>query len=88
MGKDPVKHCDLYKDDGCAHVDGYLCDFETCSMRLDYALRVHPEGGYEIGSVEESERVRNEKRNRRRIFGTRWPNNNKVATTTEKNPKR
>ena len=55
MGKDPVKHCKLYKDDGCAHVDGYLCDFETCSMRLDYALRVHTEGGYEVGLVEEAE---------------------------------
>lgn len=33
---DPVKHCDLYKDEGCAHVDGFLCDFETCSMRLEY----------------------------------------------------
>ena len=37
--KDPVKHCDLYKDEGCSHVDGFLCDFETCSMRLDYVLR-------------------------------------------------
>jgi hypothetical protein len=33
---DPVRHCDLYKDEGCAHVDGFLCDFETCSMRLEY----------------------------------------------------
>jgi len=33
---DPVKHCDLYKDEGCAHVDGFLCYFETCSMRLEY----------------------------------------------------
>lgn len=34
--KDPVKHCDLYKDEGCAHVDGFLCDFDTCPMRLEY----------------------------------------------------
>ena len=34
--RDPVKHCDLYKDEGCSHVDGFLCDFETCSMRLEY----------------------------------------------------
>lgn len=33
---DPVKHCELYKDGGCSHVDGILCDFETCSMRLEY----------------------------------------------------
>ena len=36
MSKDPVKHCDLYKDDGCSHVDGFLCDYETCEMRLEY----------------------------------------------------
>jgi hypothetical protein len=36
MNTDPVKHCDLYKDEGCAHVDGFLCDYETCEMRLDY----------------------------------------------------
>ena len=33
---DPVFHCDVYKEKGCSHVDGFLCDFETCSMRLDY----------------------------------------------------
>jgi hypothetical protein len=36
MSKDPVKHCELYKDDGCSHVDGFLCDYETCEMRLEY----------------------------------------------------
>ena len=34
---DPVEHCDVYKEDGCAHVDGYLCDFETCDIRLEWA---------------------------------------------------
>ena len=34
---DPVKHCDVYKEDGCSHVDGYLCDFETCDIRLKWA---------------------------------------------------
>ena len=34
--KDPVKHCTLYKEEGCAHVDGMLCDFNTCSMRVGY----------------------------------------------------
>ncbi len=33
---DPVKHCELYKKEGCSHVDGYLCDFKTCKMRIDY----------------------------------------------------
>lgn len=34
--KDPIKHCSLHKDQGCSHIDGFLCDFETCSMRIDY----------------------------------------------------
>jgi hypothetical protein len=34
--KDPIRHCELYKYDGCAHVDGFLCDGETCKMRLEY----------------------------------------------------
>lgn len=36
---DPVKHCNVYKDKAngsCAHVDGPLCNFNTCNMRLDY----------------------------------------------------
>jgi len=34
--KDPVRSCELYKDEGCAHVDGYLCDFPNCDMRNSY----------------------------------------------------
>jgi len=33
---DPVVGCKLYKDDGCAHVDGYLCDFPDCQMLKEY----------------------------------------------------
>jgi len=33
---DPVRHCVLYKEDGCAFVDGPLCDFPRCSMRKAY----------------------------------------------------
>lgn len=29
---DPVRHCIVHKTEGCAHVDGYLCDMETCSI--------------------------------------------------------
>lgn len=36
MSKDPVKHCNLYKEEGCVHVDGTLCDFNTCTMRTDH----------------------------------------------------
>jgi len=33
---DPVYYCKLYKDKGCAHVDGPLCDFPECEMNDDY----------------------------------------------------
>ena len=36
MNKDPVKHCVVYKTEGCSHVDGMLCDYETCDIRLKY----------------------------------------------------
>lgn len=29
---DPVKSCDVYKKEGCAHVDGPLCDMKTCEI--------------------------------------------------------
>ena len=29
---DPVKHCDVYKKEGCAHVDGMLCNMKTCDI--------------------------------------------------------
>jgi hypothetical protein len=34
--KDPIRHCELYKYDGCAHVDGFLCEVETCKERLEW----------------------------------------------------
>jgi len=34
--KDPCKHCSVHREIGCAHVDGILCDFDTCSMRINY----------------------------------------------------
>lgn len=35
---DPVYHCKMYKDKGCSHVDGILCDFKTCTIKLEYEL--------------------------------------------------
>ena len=35
MALDPVTRCDVFKRDGCAHVDGLLCDFPKCSIRHD-----------------------------------------------------
>lgn len=31
-GKDPVKECPVYCSEGCAHVDGYLCDMRDCDI--------------------------------------------------------
>ena len=36
---DPVKRCEFYNDDGCSHVDGFLCDFPHCSMNNEYIER-------------------------------------------------
>lgn len=33
---DPVKHCPVYKNEGCSHVDGYLCDYPSCSIVKEY----------------------------------------------------
>ena len=33
---DPVKYCQVYKEIGCAHVDGYLCDMRTCDIRQKF----------------------------------------------------
>ena len=30
--KDPVTHCPVYKAESCPHVDGYLCEVETCDI--------------------------------------------------------
>ena len=45
---DPVKGCDLYKNEGCCHVDGILCDYPKCSMLKEY-IELHEEMafGYE-----------------------------------------
>jgi hypothetical protein len=36
VGKDPVRHCAVYKEIGCSHVDGYLCNMSDCSILRDY----------------------------------------------------
>lgn len=36
MNNDPVRDCLLYRDRGCNHVDGFLCDYPDCSMLKDY----------------------------------------------------
>ena len=36
LKNDPVKGCDVYKKEGCAHVDGFLCDYPGCSILKNY----------------------------------------------------
>ena len=36
---DPVRYCEVYRDIGCTHVDGYLCDMETCDIRRKFLLK-------------------------------------------------
>ena len=31
--KDPVKEYKTYKEKGCAHVDGILCNLDTCEIK-------------------------------------------------------
>lgn len=33
---DPVYNCEVYLEEGCAHVDGYLCDIKSCTIRFDW----------------------------------------------------
>ena len=35
---DPVKKCIVYKQFGCSHVDGMLCNYEKCNIRLNQEL--------------------------------------------------
>lgn len=35
---DPVKYCCIYKEFGCAHVDGSLCNFSSCNERIKQEL--------------------------------------------------
>lgn len=36
MSNDPCKSCSLYKEIGCTHVDGFMCDFPSCEMLVEY----------------------------------------------------
>ena len=37
---DPAQYCEFHRDNNCAHVDGYLCDVNTCNTRTDYQLQL------------------------------------------------
>ena len=33
---DPVKDCEVFKETGCSHVDGFLCNMDNCSTLKKY----------------------------------------------------
>lgn len=33
---DPLWHCGLFREKGCSHIDGPLCDFPNCRMYSAY----------------------------------------------------
>lgn len=33
---DPIYNCEVYKSEGCSHVDGFLCDMKTCDIRVNH----------------------------------------------------
>ena len=35
---DPVKHCNVYRSVGCAHVDGMLCNMRTCDIVVNIQM--------------------------------------------------
>jgi len=35
---DPLRDCSLYKNEGCSHVDGFLCEVSSCEMLKEYNL--------------------------------------------------
>lgn len=38
---DPVQHCELYRDKGCSHVDGILCNYPYCTLNKEYIEKKH-----------------------------------------------
>ena len=54
---DPVTHCELYIKEGCSHVDGFLCDMDTCDIRQKFlnGTLESTEDQYEVGTLEGAE---------------------------------
>ena len=42
--KDPIINCPVYKTEGCAHVDGYLCKVEDCPIITNWCNNVQKSG--------------------------------------------
>jgi hypothetical protein len=37
--RDPFYHCPVWKNEGCSHVDGLICDFPSCDIYREYMER-------------------------------------------------
>jgi hypothetical protein len=33
---DPLYQCKVYRQQGCAHIDGYLCDYPKCDILQEH----------------------------------------------------
>ena len=36
---DPVKYCELYKIEGCCHIDGLYCNFPNCKLLIEWCTK-------------------------------------------------
>ena len=45
---DPIRQCALYKQEGCVHIDGFLCNVETCTMLQEF---IQGEGEFSINKT-------------------------------------
>jgi hypothetical protein len=53
LRSDPVKYCELYRNEGCSHVDGLLCEMDTCKERRDYVEFLREKNsGDSLGEIE------------------------------------
>lgn len=60
LKNDPVRGCNVFKEEGCAHVDGLLCDYPDCDILKEHrevkarvaALRANPDGPQPCGDKE------------------------------------
>lgn len=43
--QDPIKHCTLYKKEGCSFVDGPLCDYPYCQMNKKFISNIFKDLG-------------------------------------------
>jgi hypothetical protein len=37
---DPLDYCDVYREQGCSHVDGFLCNMEHCEILAEYRGKI------------------------------------------------